>query len=392
MSTVEQSETKHGLLWLPPEEYRVRTSRLQSRLATQGVGAAVITSPPNFHYFTGVHSPSFLSNARPQICVIPADGLPVLVVSRSQAPNAAACSWIKQIDTFEGFEPESLEVVANTLDEMGIVGEHVGFEFGSEHRLGLTINGLHWLESKIDGSKFVDIASELWKLRMVKSPREVEELRAAAQATATAMETAIGHARPGITEVAVRRHFLTALVELGLDPGYLAVHSGVGNYDKVNADASLRQLQRGDLLWLDGGGISKGYRADITRLVSIGEPSAEARRSYHQAHRLSSSLMETVTTGMQASELMSACRGLFDREAQVIGSATRVGHGIGLELTEPPSIVDGDDTRLDLGMCLALEPGIATPYGYFVLEEDIVITGTGAERISPPNPEELQAV
>jgi Xaa-Pro aminopeptidase len=182
----------------------------------------------------------------------------------------------------------------------------------------------------------------------------------------------------------VFRRFQMLCLEEGADwVPYLAGGTGPDGYGDVISPASPAPLAKGDIMMLDTGVIWDGYHSDFDRNFSVGPPSAIAA----DAH---SRLMEAVDAGLHAAQPGNTAADIFHAMDKVCtggkgGSDTgRLGHGLGMQLTEWPSFIAGDPTVIETGMVLTLEPGVETRDGRMLVhEEDIVITATGAEFLSP---------
>jgi Xaa-Pro dipeptidase len=365
-------------------------AQLQKELAAHDLDGAVFTDEPSVYYLTGLRSPSFLTHTRPVVVVVPASGPTTLVCSRSQAPNAEATAWVGDIRSFEGFEIDAEPHLADLLRGLAKRGR-IGAEMGTDLRLGLSAGAFDRLRSAISPSEVVDVASLIWKLRSRKSPWEVAALRRAGRINGAAFDTARDSYRHGMTERDFYAVWSAALMSMGADsPGYLAMHSGSGNYNRVSGLPTERVLRAGDLLWMDGGPRYLGYWSDITRTYAVGTVKDEHQRLYAASRDATRSVGQAMRPGVTTVELFDLVAETFREAGLQIGSATRIGHGIGIDLTEPPSVVPGDAVRLGEGMALAIEPGIARHDGYFNVEENFILTAAGSELLSTPVPPEIE--
>ncbi|MGD0123305.1 MAG: Xaa-Pro peptidase family protein [Candidatus Limnocylindrales bacterium] len=379
--------------WFAPDEYQGRVAGIRRRMAEQRIEGLLITSEQNFIYLSGMPTPSFLSRARPLSLILPLESDPVLVVAEAHTRDAVACSWVEDVRGFDGFERESLSVIADALRDRGLDRVSIGCELGEEQRLGISWLGFEALRQSLPDAQFVDAAQILWSARKHKSPTEIAYLKEVGQITGHAYEAALGEVRAGTTEEDVYRRFAARCAELGAKtPGYFAMHSGRGSDTRPNRWPTDRRLQSGDLLWIDAGTAYRGYWSDYTRMLSIGEPDAERQGAYAFVHDTAQQLLASVRPGVACRDLMAICELAFARAGRRIGNSTRIGHGIGLELSEPPSILGDDPTVLEPGMAIALEPAFRGEVGYFVVEEDVVVTDTGFEYLSVPAPAELPAI
>jgi Xaa-Pro aminopeptidase len=156
-------------------------------------------------------------------------------------------------------------------------------------------------------------------------------------------------------------------------------HSALPHYR-----AGERVLSDGDLLVLDFGGVLDGYCCDLTRTVSIGPPSLEARRLHDAVHAAQAAAIAAVRPGVEASAVDAAARTvLTDRGfGEAFGHGT--GHGLGLEVHEDPRIsqrrADTVPVTLAPGMIFTVEPGAYLPgFGGVRIEDDVLVTETGCD-------------
>ncbi len=389
----EMTHLPRGRLALfPPEEFHARIERARAAMVASGLDALLVTSETNHVYFSGLRTPSFGTRARPITMLIRSSGAPVVIVSRNQLGQALAVSWVPDIRFHTGLQDEALALLADVISECGLSAGRIGCELGEEQRLGMTWLGFEALRRTLPEARFDDAASVLWQLRAVKSAREVAMLGETGAILGRAYERMIELAAPGADEAAVHRAFVSRLVEQGADgPVYAAIHSGPGNYRRIGGPTS-RILQAGDLLWADTGVACNGYFADYMRTIAIGHATDEHRRRYDIVYEACQRMLDAARPGVPIAELMRVCRGHFAANGVELGAAARVGHGVGADIAEPPSIVDDNEQPLEEGMVLAIEPSIADDDGFIGVEENFVVTRDGAVLLSAPSPVQLPVV
>jgi Xaa-Pro aminopeptidase len=141
------------------------------------------------------------------------------------------------------------------------------------------------------------------------------------------------------------------------------------------------------MVWMDCCCRIAGYWSDFSRAAVIGSPSAEQVNAQEAIHRVTSDAVKMVRPGIPASSIARFCfsqleRLPFSTTSSIARRAERVGHGVGLNVTELPHISEYDDTPLEPGMVITLEPGVATEYGTFHVEENLVVTSEGSDVLS----------
>jgi Xaa-Pro dipeptidase len=222
--------------------------------------------------------------------------------------------------------------------------------------------------------------------RMVKSDPEIEKIAASCAVASRAFARVPDIAAAGTPLAEVFRRFQMLCLEEGADwVPYLAGGAGQGGYADVISPASDTPLATGDVLMLDTGLVCDGYFCDFDRNYSVGPPSQDTKIAHAKLIEATQAAFDIARPGARASDLF------FAMDHVVTGGeggsdAGRLGHGLGMQLTEPPSLIATDDTVLEPGMVLTLEPGIDTVGGRIMVhEENIVIRDSGAQWLSLPS-------
>lgn len=209
-------------------------------------------------------------------------------------------------------------------------------------------------------------------LRMRKDEREYGLLKMNAGIADKAMEKAFSTLRPGMSEREVAAEIRAAFAEQGAQPAFWIVGSG-GNGAFPHHSAGERRLEEGDAVVLDIGGVCRGYPSDMTRMAVIGRPP----KGYGQIHtiveRAVQAALAAVRPGVKASDVDAAARGVIADAGYGEYFVHRTGHGLGIDIHEPPYITATSDTVLAEGMVFSIEPGIYLPGRFGIRLEDIVI-------------------
>ncbi len=379
----------------PRAEYQQRYERAWRLMREQGLAGLFVTGEANYRYLTGHRTQFWASRSRPMFAVLAQGRPPVAVVTEIEQAVIRGTSWLEDIRTWLGFADDGLPVLADLFRELGFRGERVGVDFGEEMRLGLPLLSFRKLEALAEGVQFVDGSPTLWALRRVKSAGEIAYKRQAMAAAGEGFRRCFRAIRTGMTEREVQRRMAVAVLEAGADKvGFLPIHSGAGNYAKFTAEPTARRLRRGDMLWIDAGCTVRGYWSDFNRIAAVGTASPKQQAAYRRIWEITRACVEAVRPGLPISDLVKVRDEAYARLGFVeTGSRSgRMGHASGLDITEPPSVGAHDHTVLEPGMVIHIEPKMILPYGYFQLEEAILVTRRGAEYLSPPAPERLPVV
>lgn len=370
----------------PYSEYESRWKRTRKLMEREGLDALFITEPLNYHYFSGA-SPSF-SYTRVTIIVFPRKGEPIILTHEFPEESTRRETWIKDVRVYRILTKAPFTLIKEVFEELGLASGRIGAELGFEQRLGLSYNDFIRLKQELPRANFVDASHIFWGLRMKKSKAEAELIRKACKITSEAYKECFESIRQGMTEREVGKIFLEGMTKRGGSRPWCFVNSGPYNYKVISADPTNHKLKKGNIIWIDGGCAFGGYGSDFSRIAAIGQPSEMQRKMYETTLKLTEISVEEVKPGIKASEIANIC----DFEAEKRGleltfRAGRIGHGIGLMLTEPPHIASYDDTVLEQGMTITIEPGFVTSYGVFQAEQNILVVEDGNEILSIANTE-----
>ena len=374
-------------------EYDNRWERARNIMAAEGLDALFITEASNFTYFSGGHGD--FSFSRPTIMVLPQKGDPVLIVHDFFEHSQRRESWVDDIRTYASFGAIPFDILKDVFEGLGLNAGRIGAELGNEQRLGLPYNDFVRITQELPGADFLDASDLLWGVRMVKSEAEVECMRKACSISSQAFEKCFRSVKPGMTEKDAATLVYDTAVELGGTAVWTLSNSGPHNYESgFLPNPSEHILEAGNLLWIDTGCKVNGYSSDFSRIAAIGEPSSEQKKMYDIVNGISNTVVAAIRPGIRASDLSRLCNQEFEKaglkdfwgegdcSSAQSNQAGRVGHGIGMATTEPPHIALFDDTELQAGMVVTIEPTVATHYGHFNIESNVLVTEAGPEVLS----------
>lgn len=328
-----------------------------------------LLAPPSadFRWLTGAVA---RSSERLVALALPRAGEPFCLVPRLEADALAAeCPWLEleiweeRDDSFERLSARMGLVRRPTV----LVGE------------GLRVEPLLRLAA---AAECRPAAAALGPLRAVK---DAEELRLLAEAAAHAdriVEEMADFVRPGMTEREVGRIIVERFEAVGDTDTWHIVASGP-NAALPHHFTSDRRLAEGEVVLLDLGAVTGGYGSDITRTYWLGEPPAEFRKIYALVNDARAAGIAAARSGVPAESVDRAARGVIAGAGYGEFFTHRTGHGLGLEIHEPPYLVEGNRAVLEPGNVHSVEPGIYLPGRFGVRLEDIVVVeADGARRLN----------
>jgi Xaa-Pro aminopeptidase len=356
-----------------------RLKRAAEEAGARGIDALLITPSTDYTYLLGYDAPAL---ERLTCLVLPASGTPTLVLPRLEEPLAR-----HQL----GPVAEAVEIRPwdETEDPFRLV--RAGLR-GSALRVG--IQDQMWarfvlrLRAALDPIELVEAGPSLSALRRIKSPDEIDRLRAAARAADEAMLAITAERLSGRTEAEVSSHIAELLVAAGHQAAPFAIVASGPNAASPHHHAGERVIGAGDAIVLDIGGIRDRYASDTSRTAFVGSPPDEFASLYEVLREAQASACRAVRPGIAASAIDRAARSIIADAGYGEQFIHRTGHGIGLEVHEEPYIVDGNDEPLQPGHAFSVEPGIYVAGRWGARIEDIVVcTETSGERLNTTSTE-----
>ncbi|WP_372834442.1 M24 family metallopeptidase [Puniceibacterium confluentis] len=376
-------------LTLPDAEYQARVARAQAAMARQDLAALLVTTEPDLRYFSGFLTRFWESPTRPWFLVIPGHGDPVAVIP-GIGQALMERTWIRDIRCWPAPRPgdDGISLLADTLSEVRGRGVQIGLPMGPGSHLRLPLSDYAALRAALKPLRMVSDQGLVQHLRAEKSEAEIGLIRQACAIAGRAFARVPEVAAAGIGLDRVFRDFQRLCLEEGADwVPYLAGASGAGGYADVISPATPAPLQPGDVLMLDTGLVHEGYFCDFDRNYSVGDPSVAVRDAHARLIDATAAGFAAARPGALASDLHAAMTKVLGPGRTAPG---RLGHGLGMQLTEGFSVLPDDREELRPGMVLTLEPCLDMGEGRIMVhEENLVIRDTGPEWLSPPSGPEI---
>ena len=352
-----------------------RLDRAASAAAAAGIGALLLTPGPDLRYVSGYDAQQL---ERLTCLVVPASGsgqAPFMVVPRLELA-AAQASPAGRLDLELVPWPEAEDPYRLITARLGAPAT-VGV---SDRMWAMML--LHF-RAELPGSRMLLASAALRGMRMRKSAAEVAALRAAGAAIDRVHAQVPGWLAPGRTEREVGADIAEAIVAEGHARAEFVIVASGPNAASPHHELSDRVLRPGDAVVVDiGGTMPSGYCSDCTRTYAIGEPPAEFAAYYAVLKDAQEAACAAVKPGVSAESIDAAAREPITAAGFGDSFFHRTGHGIGLETHEDPYIVAGNAEPLQPGMAFSVEPGIYTgPHGARI-EDIVVCTDEGGERVN----------
>lgn len=352
-----------------------RWERLNAALRNARLDALAIIPGSSMRYLSGM---DMHAGMRLSILFCTVDGPPAMVVPALEQPRAAAQSTTP-IRFYPWHDSDGFQrALQACVQDLYLAGKTVGIEYTSMRALELRA-----LEAAAPGIELVDGTGVVAELRMAKDADELRAMRQAVQIIETALDNTIAQVQVGMTELALAEVWNNEIRAAGAQASFdLIVASGPNAANPHHTNGN-RHIQAGDLVILDGGALVDGYASDITRTIAVGEVDEELRRIYDLVNAANAAARAAVAPGVSGEAVDRAARAVITDGGYGAQFLHRTGHGLGLDVHEPPYIVAGNTTPLQPGTTFTIEPGIYLEgKGGVRIEDDVVVTSDGGESLT----------
>ena len=374
----------------PQSEFEARLERAQKAMAGQRLDALLFTTEAEMRYFTGFRTLFWESPTRPWFLIIPKQGIPIAIIPEIGAALTRQ-TWLDDIRTWRS--PAELDDgVQLLIDTLGQCS-NIGMLMGRESNLRMPLLDYQTLRAGLRSATFEDATPLMQALRMVKSPAEIEIIASICNIAGESFANAPALFHIGQPLNEAFRAFKIDLLKNGAeDVPYLVGGADTSGYSDVISPPSSKPLAAGDVLMLDTGATLRGYFCDYDRNFAFAHASDDAKYAYQTLYQATDAALAAARPGLTCKDLYAAMLEVIAQSnPDVDGSDVgRFGHGLGMQLTEAPSLISFDETVLRPGMVITLEPSMTvTGDKIMVHEENMVIRDGGAELLTPRAAPEL---
>ncbi|HET6833296.1 MAG TPA: Xaa-Pro peptidase family protein [Acidimicrobiales bacterium] len=359
---------------LPSMDVPDRAARLRSRLSEVPCDALLVTNLTNVRYLTG-----FTGSAA--LLLMPADDTAELVFVTDGRYRDQATSQLAEA----GVEARTAIGLEEDARRQALAAAAAGVE-----RLGLESENVTWAQKRRFGTdwfpdaELVPTGGLVESLRLVKDAGEVARIQAAC-AMADAALAAIRHRLvEGATEAEVALELEWQMRHLGAEgPSFETIVASGPNAAMPHHRAGARRIVEGDLVVLDFGALVDGYHSDMTRTLMIGEPSDTQSRMYEVVREAQAAGVAAVKAGAEAKSVDDACRSIIRDAGWDEAFLHATGHGVGLDIHEPPRVARTTDAMLADGQVVTVEPGVyLAEHGGVRIEDTVVVTSEGCRTLT----------
>jgi Xaa-Pro aminopeptidase len=340
-------------------------------LAARKLDALLVAFSPNLRYLTGFTG----SNG----CLLAMPGKAILFTDpryRIQASQEVST----QVKISKG------PLVTDALAAIGRLGlKRIGYEPAR-----MTCDFFEALKAHLPmNASLTPVHGWIEELRMVKTPDELTRIRRSVETNSRAFEQAVSRVRPGMMERDLAAELEYRMRRLGAEkPSFETIVAGGVRSALPHAQPTSAPLRAGDLVVVDMGAFQDGYASDMTRMLFLGRPTARVKRTYRAVLEAQLAAIDCVRAGVPVAQVDRAARRVLKGYGLDRAFVHSTGHGLGLEIHEPPRIGKRDKSVLREGMAITIEPGVyLEDFGGIRIEDTVVVTAGGCDILTPTSKE-----
>lgn len=342
-----------------------RVNNLREQMKSEGISSFLITSPYNLRYLTGFTGTTGLALIGLEEAFFITD----FRYTEQAAKQCVGFEIVKNVGPI-------LEVVADLVESKNI--ENLGFEESFvPFKQYVELEGL--LEVDL-----IPVSGMVEELREVKDEEEIAIVEKACEIADKAFSHILTYIKPGMTEIQVANELDFYMRSLGASSVSFETIVASGLRSAMpHGVASEKIIEQGDMITIDFGCYYNGYVSDMTRTISLGEPSDKLREIYNVVKEAQQKVLDVAKPGMTGVELDAVARDYIASKGYGEAFGHSTGHGIGLEIHEGPNVSKLAEKAFVPGNIITNEPGIYLPgIGGVRIEDDMLVTENGIKRLT----------
>ena len=372
------------------KEYRNRVTKVQTTLRQRGIDVLLVTIPENNYYLSGYNTTGYYMY---QGLLVPASGEPVPIVRSLEQTLLETGTWIGSGEVYRDTD-DPAEFTARVVQKHFGTGLTVGVE---EDGFFLPVQFHRTILAAMPDATLVDASGIVEAQRAIKSPQELEYIRHACRAATDGLIRGIDAVKAGTNENRIAAEVYQGLLEAGSEyPGDQPYVAAGWRSGLAHATWSNRQVDEGDIVFLEIGGSINRYAGAHMRVVACGKPDPEAERRADVVSEALTAAIDEIKPGARSGDVDDACRGVIERAGYGQYFRHRTGYSLGLGF--PPGWGEGHiadlkpdgDTELQPNTVYHLVPILHDPSCFGIgMSESVLVTDTGCEVLTA-YPRELQ--
>ena len=355
-----------GVQPITAQEHGARIAKVQSLMQQRKVAALLVEAGSSLEYFTGIH---WWRSERTTAALIPANGGVIVVTPFFEEPSVRESLKIAA-DVRPWQEDESpFDLIVSALRDRVAAQGPLAVEATTRFFI------IDHITKAWGAGREVISGDELVRAcRIVKSSTELALMQSANDVTLAALKHVHGQIEAGMSDADIMKLVVAATEALGGKHEFsLVLLNEASAYP--HGSVKPQAIRKGSVVLIDTGCSVHGYQSDISRSWIFGEPSSRQREVWDTVKRGQELALETAKIGVAVGAVDKAVRAFYEgkgwsKDYRLPGTSHRTGHGIGMDVHEPPYLVRNDTTPLEAGMCFSDEPGIYIPGEFGIRMED----------------------
>lgn len=352
-------------------EFESRRDCVSAGLAARKLDALLVAFSPNLRYLTGFTGSNGCLLMEPDRATLFTDPRYSIQALQETTARVKTCKRSLVVDVLAAIARRGLK--------------RVGYEPAR-----MTCDLFEALKARLPmKASLTPVRGWIEALRMVKTPDELARIRRSVETNSRAFEQTVRRVRPGMTERDLAAELEYRMRRLGAEkPSFETIVASGVRSALPHAQPTAAPLAPGGLVVVDMGAFQDGYASDMTRMLFMGRPAARVKRTYAAVLEAQLAAIARVRAGVAAGQVDRAARSVLKAHGLDRAFVHSTGHGLGLEIHEPPRIGAREKAVLREGMAITIEPGVYLEgFGGIRIEDTVAVTAGGCEILTPTSKE-----
>jgi Xaa-Pro aminopeptidase len=358
-----------------PTEFEIRRGLVSAGLAERKLDAFLVAYSPNLRYLTGFTGSNGCMLITPERSILFTDPRYTTQASQEVTTNVTICKG------------PLIEGPLAAIKRLHL--QTIGYEPAR-----MTCDFFEALRSRLPmQASLTPVAGWIEGLRVMKSADEIALIRRSVQTNSRAFEQTLARVKPGMKESDLAAELEYRMRRLGAEkPSFETIVAAGLRSAQPHAQPTTAPILPGSLVVVDMGTFQDGYASDMTRMLHLGRPSARVKKTYNAVLEAQLAAIDAVRPGVRTAKVDAVARRVLKQYGLDRAFIHSTGHGLGLEIHEPPRIGKRDKSILREGMAITIEPGVYMEgFGGIRIEDTVVVTKSGCE-ILTSTPKDLHVV